>query len=174
MTANTAQRHDPPYGHDLGRCAHLGSRFPDADPVGLDSEAEPDKDALRVTPNPIPASSRCINPARRPLPPKQLPTELRDVIVTAYERRATAAAGSAADHERLRPMWELTTTLCAAVPEMAGEPGEVAVRLCELPSDATAEQVWDRVRTAPRVDMWEYSHEHHHCVRVGDWHPWSP
>lgn len=115
-----------------------------------------------------------VNPARPPLPPKVLPGELRDAIVAACRQRAELSAASAGAAASRRPMWDLTALLCGAVPALAIEPGEVAVRLCELPLDATAEQVWARVRTAPRADMWEYSHEHHQCVRIGDWRAWLP
>lgn len=174
MTTNIVKRRQAPPKRGLGRNGCVGGRFPDANPIGMDRAVDPDQEALHVTPGPATVSSQPINPARPPLPPKELPGELRDIIVTAYRRRVVLAAASAARGERLRPMWDLTTTLCEAVPELAGELGEVAIRLCELPADATAEQVWSRIRTAARADMWEYSQEHHRCVRIGNWRPWSP
>ncbi len=171
MTTNIAKRRQTSSRRGLRRSGCVGDRFPDVNPIGMDREVEPDNEALRVTPEPAAVSTQPINPARPPLPPKELPGEIRDVIVTAYRQREALASVSITRAERFRPMWDLTTTLCGAVPELAGELGEVALRLCELPANATADRVWDRVRTAARADMWEYSREHHRCVRIGDWRP---
>lgn len=127
-----------------------------------------------MTPDPLPSPKPVDNPRRSKLPPARLPANLAGVIASAFESRTVLEASGAPDRQRNKPMWELTAALCEAVPVLAAESGEVAIRLCELPVDATAEQVWDRVRTAPRADMWEYSREHHQCVRVGDWRPLWP
>lgn len=172
MTTNIAKRCQASSSRGLRR-GRIG-RFPDVKPREIDREDETDTVVLCVTPGLAAVSTQPISAVRPPLPPKELPGELRDVIVAAYRQRAALAPVSVAQAERFRPMWDLTTTLCAAVPELAGELGEVALRLCELPATATADRVWDRVRTAARADMWEYSREHHRCVRIGDWRSWSP
>lgn len=148
-------------------------RFPDVAPITTSSDIEPAWEATDVPARPCHTPAASVDPVRSALPPKDLPSGLRDVIAAAYRRRAELAAASTDVAAARRPMWELTAALGRAVAVLAMEPGEVAIRLCELPGDAAPEQVWARVRTAPRADAWEYSHEHHHCVRVGDWSPYS-
>jgi hypothetical protein len=167
MTANITKCRQASRGLRRRGCGRV--RFPDTEPVQVYRNDQRELEARRVAADAGRASTPAVNPARPPLPPKVLPEELRDAIVAAYRQRAELSATGAASR---RPMWDLTSLLCEAVPALAIEPGEVAVRLCELPLDATAEHVWARVRTAPRADMWEYSHDHHQCVRIGDWRAW--
>lgn len=101
----------------------------------------------------------------------QLPADLAAAIVSAFARRAALEAAGRSS-ESLEPMWWLAVQICTRVPGLAGEPGVVGIRLCELPVDAQPSQAWARIRTAAKADEWEYAHDHHHCVRVGDWRGW--
>jgi len=112
------------------------------------------------------------NPERPKPPPSQLPADLAPAIVSAFARRATLQAAGRSS-ECLEPMWRLAAQICTRVPCLAGEPGVVGIRLCDLPVEASPSQVWARVRTAAKADEWEYAHDHHHCVRVGDWRGWA-
>jgi hypothetical protein len=168
MPANITKCRQASHGRGLRRRRCDRVRFPGIEPAQFEPEAR------RVAADPGRASTPAVNPARPALPPKLLPESVRGAIVAAYRQRAELSGTSADAVTSRRPMWDLTSLLCEAVPALAIEPGEVAVRLCELPLNATAEQVWARVRTAPRADMWEYSNEHHQCVRIGDWQVWLP
>ncbi|WAX55120.1 hypothetical protein M6B22_11165 [Jatrophihabitans cynanchi] len=172
MSANITKCRQASHGRGLRRrgCG----RFPDIEPTQAHRDDQLEREARRVAADSGRASTPAVSPARPPLPPKLLPEGLRDAIVAAYRQRAELSATSADAAVSRRPMWDLTSLLCEAAPALAIEPGEVAVRLCELPLNATAEQVWACVRTAPRADMWEYSNEHHQCVRIGDWQSWLP
>jgi len=125
-----------------------------------------------MAPDPLPPRKPISNPDRPKLPPTRLPAEVAGIIRSAFARRADLEAAGA--RERcMQPMWELAAEICSRFPCLAAEPGVVGIRLCELAADTPADQVWARVRTAPRADAWEYARDHHHCVRVGDWSGWA-
>jgi hypothetical protein len=93
-------------------------------------------------------------------------------ITAAFALRARLEAAGASRQACMRPMWWLTARLCASVPRLARQSGELALRLGDLPSTATPAHVWDRIRTAHRADDWDYSPEHHHAYRIADFTIW--